>query len=177
MSEEPFAVLLDVDAGHLRQSLGDRSVPLRRRRRPEDDRVAEQSAQQEAGGPRGDRHAGVVEQVDQNRRRRSDRLVSERDRTTRLDVTDAVVVDDLDDLRLPRPGDGLAVLVVIDEYQPLPRRVFEERGRFGVSVVQHEPGLRVRLPGPGRGDVPLCELLPERAADYRFKRWLSNLQR
>ena len=100
-------------------------VARRGRRRFEHDRVGHDGRRHQPCEVLRGHESTLLIHFGDDRRRRADRLVPEIDRSAGLDVGEAVVVDDGEDVRLLETGHRLRRLVVVDEDDALAPRLDE----------------------------------------------------
>src|SRR5215212_5796869 len=118
--------LVRIEVKHLLEVSGDLAVAVRSGRGVQDHRVREQGRKQHPGGRLLRSEAARFETLHDKGGRRADGVEGGGDGGGSLDISDVVVVQDLDDLGLLDPGDALPDLGVVDE---------EHAPRFGVEEV------------------------------------------
>ena len=123
--EDLTAQLVERDVRDARHALGHAVVARRGRRRFEHDRIGHDGRRHQAREVLRGHESALLIHFGDDRRRRADRLVPEIDRSAGLDIGEAVVVDDGEDIRLFETGHGLRRLVVVDEDDALAPRLDE----------------------------------------------------
>ena len=118
--EEGAAQLLQVHLGDPGQALGHGDVPLGAGGRLEHDRVRQNGPGHEPGDLGTGHHAVFLIHGGEDGVGAAHGLVAHADGLGGLDIRQAVVVDDLQDLHLLQPGHGLGGLVVIHQHHLLP---------------------------------------------------------
>src|SRR5215216_77571 len=145
--------LVRVQVEHLLQVISDLAVALRGGRGVQDHRVREEGSEQHPGRWLFGFQTARPEALHDKGGRRAYGVEGGRDRRSRLDVSDVMVVQDLDDLGLLDPFDALPDLSVVDE---------EHTPRFGVEEVgprDHPDGHVLLVHGERRPVVDLHHLL------------------
>src|SRR5919112_727614 len=145
--------LVCVQAEHLLEVFSDLVVAVRGGRGVQDHRVREEGREQHPGGRLLGPQAARFEALHYQGGCRADGIEGGRDGRVRLDVSDVMVVQDLDDLGLLDPCDALPDLGVVDE---------EHAPRSGVEEVRprdYSDGHLLLVDGDRRPVVDLHHLL------------------
>ena len=142
--EHLAAERLQINPCDSRQTVSHAAVARRARRRLEHDRIGQNRRRHQPCHLLRGLQAALLEHRRDNRRRRADWFIAHEHRRARLNIRQPVMVDNRDNIRLFQTGDGLALLVVINQYNalaPRPQQVIAaQRADDLLVLVQHGIG-------------------------------------
>ena len=120
--EEVVPQFVDRNTGDTCETLSHRDISLCAGRGLEHNGIGKDRGAHQAGHFRRRHDTVLLVEFRDDRIRRSDRLVTHRDRLCGLDIRESVVVDDTQDLRLLEARNGLCELVMVHQYDLLSSR-------------------------------------------------------